>query len=855
MTSQRTGANACETMRGAYKSDNKNPALITRSDATDATASTQNASLPATQTSISLPASYNHPYTPYQIQTDLMDSIYTTINNYKIGTFESPTGTGKTLSIICSTMTWLRNYKKSSLFSNMSDDDSSSDEEWVKNDYQQNVLSTTKNKLKDYEVYLSKIQSDYEKNIQEVIPLEPKFKKPKIVAEVDYLPKDYVETAIVDANTKVKNEIEMLLQKDQENEMTNECPIKIYFSSRTHSQLNQFGNQLNLTKFNSSFEGIEERTKYLPFASRKQLCINPKVNTLSDSNINDGCIDLQNNNGCEFLPKKGTLQKKFSDLSLSKIHDIEELTSLGGELKVCPYYSIRNGIEMTEIISLPYQMLLQSDTRRVLNLDIKNSIIVIDEAHNLLDTITSLYSVSISVSELETILKSLQLYLNKFLKRLNSGNRINLMKLIKVCKILVSFIERSEKDGMVKVGNEINIGELLNSNGDLFNIHKLETFLNTTKIAYKIESYIQKADEETATQGTLKVKTGAAQPLLFKIVKFLKSLSNPSNEGKFFWDGSGGGEISGNTGSSSGTSINYMLLDPSAIFKAIVDDSKCVLLFGGTLEPISDFTNYLFPSVPVSQINSFSCGHIIPDENLKVFTIPKYKSQQFDFLFSKRNEMITNLGELIIDISNRVPFGLVVFFPSYQYLNKVLSIWKSTKLYQRIENIKSVFEEPTNSSKVESMLANYTDVIKTQKRGAILFSVVGGKMSEGINFSDELARGVIMVGLPFPNSFSGEIIAKRRFIEERTIERGGTREEASANSRAFYENLCMKSVNQSIGRSIRHNKDYSTIFLVDHRYEGKIQEKLSGWVRERVESKDLEIVLEEVGEFFVRNLQ
>ena len=35
---------------------------------------------------------YNHPYTPYDIQIQLMDAIYNTIENgYKIGLFESPT--------------------------------------------------------------------------------------------------------------------------------------------------------------------------------------------------------------------------------------------------------------------------------------------------------------------------------------------------------------------------------------------------------------------------------------------------------------------------------------------------------------------------------------------------------------------------------------------------------------------------------------------------------------------------------------------------------------------------------------------------------------------------------------------
>lgn len=49
------------------------------------------------------------------------------------------------------------------------------------------------------------------------------------------------------------------------------------------------------------------------------------------------------------------------------------------------------------------------------------------------------------------------------------------------------------------------------------------------------------------------------------------------------------------------------------------------------------------------------------------------------------------------------------------------------------------------------------DEYKRNSDGKALLCVIGGKLSEGINFSDDLARILLVVGLPYANCQSIEV--------------------------------------------------------------------------------------------------
>jgi chromosome transmission fidelity protein 1 len=81
-------------------------------------------------------------------------------------------------------------------------------------------------------------------------------------------------------------------------------------------------------------------------------------------------------------------------------------------------------------------------------------------------------------------------------------------------------------------------------------------------------------------------------------------------------------------------------------------------------------------------------------------------------------------------------------------------------------------------------------------------AVVGAKLSEGLNFSDDLARAVIIVGVPFPNIASPELKERMNYVIN--LQKQGRLPRLSGSKDAgaeLYENLAMRAVNQSIGDS------------------------------------------------------
>jgi chromosome transmission fidelity protein 1 len=375
---------------------------------------------------------------------------------------------------------------------------------------------------------------------------------------------------------------------------------------------------------------------------------------------------------------------------------------------------------------------------------------------------------------------------------------------------------------------------------DNLNLFKIEKYLKESRLAQKLNGFVVDFTESVGSGEQFVPKHVSA---LQQVQAFLMSLTNSQVDGRILVKRNGMSLYFKRVDKNE-IAYRYVLLNPAGSFKDIVDDAKAVVLAGGTMDPIQDFISQLYPHIPKNRLSHFSCGHVVPKSSLLTLCIGK-SIDGSDFLFNHENRSkkkpIVDLGLMLEEYARIVPGGIVVFFSSYSYLDFVHTVWKESGSLDRINCQKRVFMEPQGSSESDKILKNYESCILNRKdtySGAILLAVVGGKVSEGINFSDDLGRAVFVIGLPFPNLGSIELQEKLKYLGN--------------SSQEYYENLCMRAVNQSIGRAIRHIKDYSSIILIDSRWNScKIFKKLPEWILSgNISMCDFSTSLSKVSNFF-----
>ncbi len=378
-------------------------------------------------------------------------------------------------------------------------------------------------------------------------------------------------------------------------------------------------------------------------------------------------------------------------------------------------------------------------------------------------------------------------------------------------------------------------------------IETFELFLELLDRAMGVSSAGDNADESGAApagRGNSPLQT------LQSAIRILFETAKEGNEPSFRM------VVHQDKGRQKGRTLSYWCFDPSiAMSNLEALGLRCMLLTSGTLSPLATFAAELGLSFPVRLENP----HVITRNQVMAGVVkegPRFSAEPATKLSSAyrvRGEATQlALGRTIMQVAQVVPDGLLVFFPSYSTMHSSIEVWKQKgpgpggkkpSLWEHLLRRKLLVVEERESHELSAaILAHRTNV--DSRNGSILFAVCRGKVSEGIDFSDEYGRAVIITGLPYPSAADPKVKLKREIADQRfriSKQRGGPSSSSAPQNvqvlsgSEWYTVQAIRAVNQAVGRAIRHRNDYGVVLLCDERFSAsRIQEQVSKWLRPHI---------------------
>lgn len=151
---------------------------------------------------------------------------------------------------------------------------------------------------------------------------------------------------------------------------------KLFYASRTHTQLTHIVSELRKTTYRPSMTIL---------ASRNEYCINSAIKSLP--NRDEACRASLLAQSCPYSPIPSSNKPRGSQFVSPdyKVQpwDIEDLVTLGKEHGQCPYYHALDLYKDAELVLAPYNYLIDPIVRKARNISVRNYVVVLDEAHNI----------------------------------------------------------------------------------------------------------------------------------------------------------------------------------------------------------------------------------------------------------------------------------------------------------------------------------------------------------------------------------------------------------------------------------------------------------------------------------------
>lgn len=453
------------------------------------------------------------------------------------------------------------------------------------------------------------------------------------------------------------------------------------------------------------------------------------------------------------LAANGLLEK----LSKKKKLTAKTFTKMGNEYEVCPFELQLDAALDVETVICDYNYVFapRSAFGRLskggLDQDGKPNL-VIDEAHNLPSRAMDYYSPSLSVQVLENMREEIAKLPKKF--------RVDADKQLNACIQVVKSCGRQNQIRPEKIKPPVMA------------FHAQDEELRALLSAYLA------SDVDIQPRDVL-------MRLSFYWSEFTGALEFVNGDREEFFT----------TFHPHPATVKITCCDASEMLKSCYDEYQNTVAFSATLKPFDYYSQLM--GLKRESLLEAEFTSPFAKANRKLLIIPQISSK-----YSERERNYPRIAETIAKITQLKRGNYFVFFPSFDFLERVL------REFEREFDTNGAFTIIRQDRGMRNdAVAEVLDLLRDKCGAHLVFAVQGGVFSEGIDYPGEMAIGAFIVGPPLPN-FDLEREKKREFYEK----------SYQAGFDYAYTYPAMAKAVQAAGRVIRNETDRGLIVLMDDRF-------------------------------------
>ncbi|KAI9980665.1 hypothetical protein PInf_009968 [Phytophthora infestans] len=639
-----------------------------------------------------------------------------------------------------------------------------------------------------------------------------------------------------------------------------------------------------LIKYREHYYGDKAQVTAVCLSSRRNMCVHPRVMAHADGEDVDGQCRKMTASWVRARAAKSREATADGDVSMSEeparevetcsfyenydarksndtvlppgVYSVDDLKELGAKKGWCPYFLTRYVVTFADVVVYNYQYMLDPKVSQLVSRSFeKESIVVFDEAHNIDNVCIEALSVDLDRRSLDRAsrnLTTLSGQVNKLKQADKSRLDAEYRRLVEGLRSSNAVVAPSYTDPAtnqaIDTSNDIMIANPVLPDDVLDeaipgNIRRAEHFVAfMRRLIEYLRQRIRVRQVESETPQAFLHHLHQAINMEIKPMKFCytrlnsllrtlevtnleeyNSLTDVADFATLVATYTEGFMlIIEPFDSASGVHdpvLQLSCLDASLAIRPVFERFSSVVITSGTLSPIDlyprllNFNPVIRESLPMSVYRSSICPLVITrgSDQMPVST-------KFDL----RDDLsvVRNYGTLLLEMAACTPDGMVCFFPSYLYMEKIIGQWDSLGVLKRVLSSKLLFIETKDIVETTLALDNYKKACDCG-RGAIFFSVARGKVAEGIDFDRHYGRAVILFGIPFQYTLSNTLRARLEYLRYTHQIREGD----------FLTFDALRQAAQCAGRVLRSKTDYGLVIFADSRYNrADKRTKLPPWI-------------------------